>query len=144
MDIMSLSEMSNALLGEYLYDLTNRLIFRGIQSNTQELPPVLQTTHDALWTAHNTWQWSTDTNQSYARILDCLYSVRDTYQLQLRPAARSKYKLCVGFLEMHPPRTPPKEEYPPSPPQTPLRSLITQLSFLSWMEEINDGSYVGD
>ena len=41
-DIMSLSEMSNALLVEYLYDLTNRLIFRGIHSNTQKLPPVLQ------------------------------------------------------------------------------------------------------
>lgn len=123
------SEMTDADLGRFLDNLTKYEIF-DVDSDEVELSPDMYKTHQQLWLADATWRWWIHDFDTYAKILNFLYTIRDTCQSQLNAIAFRKYTLCVQFLEKKFPATPPNEEDWPARPRTPLRSLLRQFSFL--------------
>ena len=124
-----LSEMTDDILGIHLDSLTKYEIFN-VNSYEVELSPDMYKTHQQLWLADATWRWWIHDFDTYAKILNFLYTIRDTCQSQLKPLFFNKYTVCVQFLEKKFPRTPPNEEDWPARPPTPLRSLLRQFSFL--------------
>ena len=128
-----LSGMTHATLGKYLHSLTKYTIFYNVYDESlhdHEFSPAEDNIYMVLCRAYNIWNSTTDTDQSYVRILKYLNDIHDACQWHLKVACLRKFNLCVQFLEKSFPRTPPNEEEP-SRPQTPVRSLLTHLSFLS-------------
>jgi len=125
----TLLDMSDRLLGEYLSNLTSRYVFDGVDDrNVDNLPRDVENARDYLLSTHDIWESEKDTNNSYARIFDCLNNARETCARELRPIPLRKYNLCVGYLESKPPTTPRHQEVPLLRPQTPIRCLLRQFS----------------
>ena len=120
--------MTDRLLGKYLGNLTSRFVFDGVDvDNMDNLPRDVEEAHAYLLSAWEIWEGESDTNNSYARILNCFNRARETCLRELTPIALRKYNFCVEYLESKPPTTPRHQEVPLSRPQTPIRCLLRQF-----------------